>query len=354
MTVKTFCFWCLKPVAMSDGFDEKKSKPFCSIGCLNAEMLFNLHFGDEEINRREHYRYLTRGEDKWIQTSLWCVKFAPNANNTNLWPGTTSTPNVSMGRKKTTPYSCCVVTAIPSWRRISPASVCPTRSIRMLCWLSSKERRSENATRMGRRPPAPEVPALWANAWKAVCHTEVLRHIRWKSSDVLQRGLRQRVLPQQLAEEGAVSDLDCGECHKCAICGKKLPHRRMLEKYHRWFCSIFCLMEHERRMKWNAISMSSCSRCCRFRHWRSRCPHCLLTLSWWVIRNANTSRLARWGRATSSSNPLATTGSSSSKMDNRKSSPISRAERLPMKSGLPTSSARSDNWQSLNWGCFFP
>ena len=64
MTVKTFCFWCLKPVVMPEGFDEKKHKPICSIGCKNAEMLFNLHFSDEEINRREHYRYLTRGEDK--------------------------------------------------------------------------------------------------------------------------------------------------------------------------------------------------------------------------------------------------------------------------------------------------
>jgi len=48
---------------MSDRFDEKKSKPFCSIGCLNAEMLFNLHFSDEEINRRAHYRLLTKGDD---------------------------------------------------------------------------------------------------------------------------------------------------------------------------------------------------------------------------------------------------------------------------------------------------
>ena len=64
MKVKTFCHWCHAPVLMPEGFDEKKHKPICSIGCRNAEMLFNMHFSDEEINRRAHYRAITKGKVK--------------------------------------------------------------------------------------------------------------------------------------------------------------------------------------------------------------------------------------------------------------------------------------------------
>lgn len=61
--VRTCCFWCNAIVEMKPGFNEKKSKPFCSVTCLEAEMLFQMHYCDEEINRRNHYDELTRGED---------------------------------------------------------------------------------------------------------------------------------------------------------------------------------------------------------------------------------------------------------------------------------------------------
>jgi len=61
--VKTFCHWCNKPVTMPSGFNENIHKPICSVGCRDAESLFNIHFSDEEINRRAHYRTLTQGED---------------------------------------------------------------------------------------------------------------------------------------------------------------------------------------------------------------------------------------------------------------------------------------------------
>ena len=50
--VHTFCWWCHTPVKMPKGFDEKKHKPICSVGCRDAETLFNMFFSDEEIYRR--------------------------------------------------------------------------------------------------------------------------------------------------------------------------------------------------------------------------------------------------------------------------------------------------------------
>jgi len=59
----TVCVWCLAPVKVQDNFNERKQKAVCSTGCRDAELLFNIHFGDEEINRRAHYRNLTGQED---------------------------------------------------------------------------------------------------------------------------------------------------------------------------------------------------------------------------------------------------------------------------------------------------
>jgi hypothetical protein len=61
--VTTFCWWCHTAIKMPQGFNEKKSKPMCSVGCRDAEMLFNIHFSDEEINRKWHYDEITKGTD---------------------------------------------------------------------------------------------------------------------------------------------------------------------------------------------------------------------------------------------------------------------------------------------------
>ena len=58
-----YCCWCDKPVRVKDTFDPKTQSAVCSVGCRDAEKLFRNQFSDEEINRRAHYRYLTRGEE---------------------------------------------------------------------------------------------------------------------------------------------------------------------------------------------------------------------------------------------------------------------------------------------------
>ena len=58
-----FCIWCDAPCKVADTFDERTMKAVCSRGCKDAETVFNLWMSDEEINRRDHYRHLTTGED---------------------------------------------------------------------------------------------------------------------------------------------------------------------------------------------------------------------------------------------------------------------------------------------------
>ena len=62
MTI-TCCCWCNTLIKVSKKFNQKKHIASCSVGCTDAEILFNLWMSDEEINRRAHYRYLTTGED---------------------------------------------------------------------------------------------------------------------------------------------------------------------------------------------------------------------------------------------------------------------------------------------------
>lgn len=57
------CEWCNAIVKVRDTFDEMRHRVVCSIVCKEAELLFQQHYCDEEINRREHYRVLTKGED---------------------------------------------------------------------------------------------------------------------------------------------------------------------------------------------------------------------------------------------------------------------------------------------------
>lgn len=57
------CEWCLSSIQVKDSFNPKKKRVVCSTGCKDAELLFQQHWNDEEINRRDHYAYLTKGED---------------------------------------------------------------------------------------------------------------------------------------------------------------------------------------------------------------------------------------------------------------------------------------------------
>ena len=57
------CVWCNSIVKVRDNFDDLRHKAVCSQSCKDAELLFNMHFSDEEINRRAHYRELTKGSD---------------------------------------------------------------------------------------------------------------------------------------------------------------------------------------------------------------------------------------------------------------------------------------------------
>ncbi len=63
MTKTVCCEWCLKPIEVKDTFKPHKHKIVCSQGCRDAETLFEMMFSDEEINRRAHYEYLTKGDD---------------------------------------------------------------------------------------------------------------------------------------------------------------------------------------------------------------------------------------------------------------------------------------------------
>ena len=57
--MKTLCCWCLSPIKVTGKFNPKTDKDVCSQGCKDAEHLFCIHFSDEQINRRHHYRQLT-------------------------------------------------------------------------------------------------------------------------------------------------------------------------------------------------------------------------------------------------------------------------------------------------------
>ena len=59
--IKTCCHWCNAFITMKEGFNEKKTKPMCSKGCRDAEMLFNQLFSEKRINRERHYLALTKG-----------------------------------------------------------------------------------------------------------------------------------------------------------------------------------------------------------------------------------------------------------------------------------------------------
>ena len=59
----TCCIWCHTPVKVRDTFDDLQQKAVCSVGCRDAETLFEIMFSDEEINRRNHYQELTKGKN---------------------------------------------------------------------------------------------------------------------------------------------------------------------------------------------------------------------------------------------------------------------------------------------------
>jgi len=61
MTVETVCDWCDTKLNVKDHYDPLQHPVFCSKGCMDADKLFRLHFGDEEMNRRAHYQSVMRG-----------------------------------------------------------------------------------------------------------------------------------------------------------------------------------------------------------------------------------------------------------------------------------------------------
>ncbi len=59
----TACVWCWKLVKAPSNYDELQQKVVCSPACWAAEYSFTQWMSDKEVNRRAHYRELTRGED---------------------------------------------------------------------------------------------------------------------------------------------------------------------------------------------------------------------------------------------------------------------------------------------------
>jgi len=57
------CVWCSALCKVPDNFNPLLKDVVCSKTCREAELLFQLHFSDEAINRRAHYRAITKGED---------------------------------------------------------------------------------------------------------------------------------------------------------------------------------------------------------------------------------------------------------------------------------------------------
>jgi hypothetical protein len=63
MAKKSVCSWCLAIVSVPNNFDEKKHSAVCSPACKAGEMVFRYWMSDEEVNKRNHYRELTKGND---------------------------------------------------------------------------------------------------------------------------------------------------------------------------------------------------------------------------------------------------------------------------------------------------
>lgn len=60
--MKTSCGWCYKnTIKAPKGFREGIDVAYCSTGCRDADSIFKTAFSDEEINRRTHYKELTKG-----------------------------------------------------------------------------------------------------------------------------------------------------------------------------------------------------------------------------------------------------------------------------------------------------
>lgn len=52
------CGWCLTIIKSSRA---RPAKVFCSIGCRDADALFEQLLSDEEVNLHAHYTKLTKG-----------------------------------------------------------------------------------------------------------------------------------------------------------------------------------------------------------------------------------------------------------------------------------------------------
>lgn len=61
--MKTVCDWCESIIEVKEHYDPLQHQVFCSDGCRDAETVFQCWMSDDEINRRTHYDYLTKGEE---------------------------------------------------------------------------------------------------------------------------------------------------------------------------------------------------------------------------------------------------------------------------------------------------
>jgi len=59
----TACVWCSQLIKVDDTYNDLQHIGVCSQGCRDAEYIFGIHWSDEAINRRAHYRDLTEGTD---------------------------------------------------------------------------------------------------------------------------------------------------------------------------------------------------------------------------------------------------------------------------------------------------
>lgn len=62
--MKEFCYQCDTPVEVAEHFDPRYNTATCSKGCKLAELMFRKLFSDEEINRRQHYNEVMRGNNE--------------------------------------------------------------------------------------------------------------------------------------------------------------------------------------------------------------------------------------------------------------------------------------------------
>jgi hypothetical protein len=64
MTKRT-CNWCTAIIEVPKEIT-RKHNVYCSIGCRDANRLFEMYSQEEEINRRYHYAFITGYRDPFL------------------------------------------------------------------------------------------------------------------------------------------------------------------------------------------------------------------------------------------------------------------------------------------------